>query len=53
MLLYLMLLKLTFLDADIDECQQDVKVRKLSNDFKKSDESDDDIMVCKILKYTF
>ncbi|XP_025411382.1 N6-adenosine-methyltransferase subunit METTL3 [Sipha flava] len=29
---------------DFDECQQNVKVRKLTNDFKNSVESDDDIM---------
>lgn len=50
-MLFLILLKLTFLDEDFDDCQQNVKVRKLSNDFKKSDESDDDIMVNKIMKY--
>lgn len=38
----------TFSDEDIDECHQNVKLQKLSNDFKKSDESDDDIMVCKM-----
>jgi hypothetical protein len=51
MLLFLILLKLSFLDEDFDECQQNVKVRKLTNDFKNSVESDDDIMVSKVLKY--
>lgn len=35
-----------FLDEDTDDNnQQSAKVQRLSNDFRKSDESDDDIMV--------
>jgi len=34
-----------FSDEEIDECLKNPKVQKLTIDFKKSDESDDDIMV--------
>lgn len=37
-----------FSDEDIDECLKNPKVQKLSIDFKKSDESDDDIMVSRM-----
>jgi len=38
----------TFSDEDTDECLKNPKVQKLSVDFKKSDESDDDIMVSRM-----
>jgi len=37
-----------FSDEDIDECLKNPKVQKYSVDFKKSDESDDDIMVSRM-----
>jgi len=37
-----------FSDEDIDERSKNPKVQKLSVDFKKSDESDDDIMVSRM-----
>lgn len=37
-----------FSDEDIDECLKNPKVQKLSVDFKKSNESDDDIMVSRM-----
>lgn len=38
-----------FVDEDIEECEQNANVHKLMNEFKKSDDSDDDIMVGIIL----
>jgi len=40
--------KQLFSDEDIDEGLKNPKVQKLSVDFKKSEESDDDIMVSKM-----
>jgi len=43
-LVYFLLIK-QFLDDDVDDFQNNIKVQKLSNDFRKSDQSDDDILV--------